>query len=154
VTRALAAVGLAALLASVVTVACNGSPAEPVSRERAVPNAATLPSASAPVTRHAEAALAPPRPAPGSDVCTALCAKTAALKCRGASGCAAGCRQMIEGSRCGGETSRFFGCLIGEPLSHFECDETGTAAISEAYCDAEQRAVTQCFAAVGNGTTR
>lgn len=38
-----------------------------------------------------------------------------------------------------------FPCLLKEPIQHWECDESGTAAIRDGYCDKERAAAVACM---------
>jgi hypothetical protein len=42
---------------------------------------------------------------------------------------------------------RFYGCLVAEPLEHWECAPEGVAAIRDGFCQAEQRATVTCMEA-------
>jgi hypothetical protein len=46
---------------------------------------------------------------------------------------------------CSPSVSAFLACLVNEPLSHWECDEDGVAAIREGFCEHPQAAAFACM---------
>jgi len=46
---------------------------------------------------------------------------------------------------CSQQISALFPCLLKEPSQHWECDESGLAAIRDGYCDKEQAVAVACM---------
>ena len=102
---------------------------------------------------------APPRspePTPGASAlvaaaagieqaCTSVCERASSLKCKNAAGCVQNCVAMAAGTPCTDAFRAFYGCLVREPVAHWECGDDGVAAIREGYCDKEQERAVGCL---------
>jgi len=109
-------------------------------------------SKSAVAAPHASAAPAPaatpapaPAAAPAASPCDTLCSRATELKCRAASACPAACREMYNQPTCQAEMRAALACFVSHPVTDWECDEDGMAAIKNGICDAEQGNVVSCI---------
>lgn len=77
--------------------------------------------------------------------CADICEKTRPLNC----GPVALCQQTCLGSFglpvCPREMEKFLSCTHRTSVESFECDETGTAILKGAACDAEQGRLVACL---------
>lgn len=79
--------------------------------------------------------------------CTNICERSRTLKCANVAECQPNCVAMAVGTPCSDEFMRFYGCLVREPVEHWECSEDGIAAIKEGFCNKEQEAAIGCMEA-------
>jgi hypothetical protein len=117
------------------------------------PPAAVHPAASAGVSA---ASLPAPAASPSELVavarelektCAAICERSRTLKCKSREGCVPNCLAMAAGTPCSAQFALFYGCLVKEPVEHWECDPEGVAAIREGFCDKEQERALACMEA-------
>jgi hypothetical protein len=87
----------------------------------------------------------------GRDPCADLCARSRELGCAKAGDCPTECREMLSGAACADQLSIALRCFVGQPISSFECGDTGMAAVKDGFCEAEQARYVDCIAkATGN----
>jgi hypothetical protein len=68
------------------------------------------------------------------------------LECGPLDNCLRGCAEMRSAAKCGDELEGFLRYSAAHPVEHWECDpETGSAAVKDGYCTAEQAAVVACL---------
>lgn len=111
-------------------------PAAVVSPQAPVQAPVAAPVASAPVAA---------AQAQAADPCPAICARTAPLACAQGGQCLQGCASMRDDRTCPTQMRAFFTCLLTQPVTHFECDSRGMAALKDGHCDKEQAAIGECL---------
>jgi hypothetical protein len=79
--------------------------------------------------------------------CTEVCDRTTKLGCGARQACLDDCAQANDGSVCGAQMSAFMACALTHPVEHWECTESGVAALRQGYCDTEQQTFVGCFQA-------
>jgi hypothetical protein len=57
------------------------------------------------------------------------------------------CLGMASLTPCSSEISRFYDCLVAQPIQHWECGSEGVAQIRDGYCDTEQQQAVGCMEA-------
>jgi len=108
---------------------------------RSEASAVSKPSVAAPHVPPAPA----PAAAPSTSPCDTLCSRATELKCRAASACPAACREMYDQPTCQTEMRAALACFVSHPVTDWECDDDGMAAIKNGICDAEQGRVVSCI---------
>jgi hypothetical protein len=77
--------------------------------------------------------------------CKQICDRSRELKCSHAGECEPNCVASAANTPCKEQFLAFYGCLSGQPLQNFRCEEDGVAAIREGFCDKEQAATAACM---------
>jgi len=107
---------------------------------RSEASAVSKPSVAAPAAAPAPVAAASP-----ASPCGRLCAHATELKCRAASACPAACSEMYEQPTCQNEMRAALACFVTHPVTDWECDDDGMAAVKSGICDEEQSSVVRCI---------
>lgn len=129
-----------------VLAACQQAPKEaPPAATVSAKLAAAAPARSAPPARVAPQSERVALSAEAQNYCRAFCERSRELKCPSTNECPTNCLGMISLTPCSSEISAMFGCILREPVAHWECDEDGVGAIREGYCDKEQAAAVACM---------
>ncbi len=82
-------------------------------------------------------------------LCRAGCEHVKALNCKAKTGCETACVESFSLPVCGKEFEAFLLCSGKQPLTNWECNEGGVAALKDGPCDAEQAAIIKCAQASG-----
>ncbi len=129
---------LAMACALLLVAACQAESVEPAPAPTATPSPGSAAASSD--ARQTAAVTAT------TAVCLKLCDKTVPLRCPGQPGCAAGCADMSRSAGlCAPAMDAFLACLVGQPVSNFECNDEGIPAVKDGLCTAEQAMVAKCL---------
>lgn len=86
-----------------------------------------------------------PVSAEAKESCRAICERSSQLKCKNTDECVPNCLAMASLTPCTAEIATMFGCILREPIAHWECAEDGVGAIRDGYCNDEQGKAVACM---------